>query len=150
MFSARLHTMDATETINRIVGAVSAGLQGQARAQLASVLVGVISQRLIRRKDGKGRVPAVEVLMNNIRVRDMILDPARTNDISRVIEESQSAGMQSFDQSLMELFQKGLITQEEALNNCSNVRDFQMRLEGVVSAIGGIKKKIAALVAASR
>jgi len=128
-----LHTLDATETINRILGSVSTGMQVQARMQLAAVLVGVVSQRLLKRKDGKGRIPAVEVLISNVRVKDMIADPSRTQDISRVIEESQSAGMQSFDQGLMVLFQRGLITKEEALLNCSNVRDFQMRLEGITS-----------------
>lgn len=128
-----LHTVDAKETINRILGAVSASNQAQIRSQLASVIVGVVSQRLLRRSDGKGRIPAVEVLINNQRVKDMINDPARTIEIGRVIEDSQSSGMQTFDQSLMALFQKGLITQEEALNHCSNVRDFQLRLEGVVS-----------------
>ena len=63
----------------------------------------------------------------------MIADSTRTHDLSRVIEESQSEGMQSFDQSLMTLLQQGLIGKEEALNNCTNIRDFQLRLEGVVS-----------------
>jgi twitching motility protein PilT len=127
-----LHTNDCSETINRIMGSVSTGMQSQVRAQLASTLVGVLSQRLIRRKDGAGRIPAVEVLISNVRVKDMISDPTRTHDLSRVIEEGASVGMQSFDQSLMNLFQQGLITKEEALTNCTNVRDFQLRLEGIV------------------
>jgi twitching motility protein PilT len=128
-----LHTVDATETINRILGSISSGMQNSARSQLASVLMGVISQRLIRRKDGAGRVPAVEVLMSNVRVKDLIADPARTSDLHRVIEESGQQGMQSFDQSLMALYQQGLISKEEALLNCTNIRDFQLRLEGVVA-----------------
>jgi twitching motility protein PilT len=127
-----LHTVDAKETINRIMGVVSAGNQSQVRAQLAAVLVGVVSQRLLKRKDGKGRIAAVEVLVSNVRVKDMISDPARTTDLRRVIEESRSLGMQSFDQSLMQLFQQQLITKEEALMNCSNPQDFQLRLDGVV------------------
>jgi twitching motility protein PilT len=126
-----LHTVDATETINRILGVVSAGMQAQVRMQLAAIIVGVVSQRLLRRKDGKGRIPAVEILLSNVRVKEMISDPKRTGDIMRAIEESYSDGMQSFDQSLMQLYQQGLINKEEALNNCSNVRDFQMRLQGV-------------------
>lgn len=128
-----LHTVDAPETINRILGSVSEGMQAQARAQLSHVLVGVVSQRLVRRADGKGRVAAVEVLVSNQRVRDMIADPARTSDIHRAIEESASAGMQTFDQSLMQLYKQNLITKEEALHHCTNFQDFQLRLDGVVA-----------------
>jgi len=128
-----LHTVDAMETINRVLGSVSTGMQNQARAQLSSVLVGVVSQRLLRKKDGKGRVAAVEVLLTNQRVKDMIADPARTADLHRLIEESETLGMQSFDQSLMRLVAQDQITREEALNNCTNLRDFQLKLEGIVS-----------------
>ena len=128
-----LHTVDAGETINRILGSVSAGMQASVRSQLASVLVAVVSQRLLRRKDGAGRIPACEILIRNARVQDMIRDPKRTNDLHRVIAESQSSGMQTFDESLMDLIQKDLITKKEALYHCSNIRDFQMRLEGIVS-----------------
>ena len=127
-----LHTMDATETINRILGSVSAHLQDQIRYQLAATLNGVISQRLLNRKDGEGRIPAVEVMVTNFRVKEMIVDSTRTADLSRAIEESKHIGMQTFDQSLMELFQKGFISEEEALNHCSNIQDFQLRLQGVV------------------
>ena len=127
-----LHTQNATETVNRILGSVSEGMQAAVRAQLAGILIGVVSQRLIRRKDGKGRIPAVEIMLNNIRIREMISDPARTVSLHNAIEESNSSGMQSFDQSFMHLFKKGLISKEEALTNCSNVRDFQMKLQGVV------------------
>lgn len=127
-----LHTVDAPETINRILGSVNPQMQMQIRAQLASVLVGVISQRLLRRNDGKGRVSAVEILVANQRVKDMIADPQRTGDLNKAIEESHNIGMQTFDQSIMKLFKEGLISREEALYNCRNVQDFQMRLEGVV------------------
>lgn len=128
-----LHTVDATETINRILGSVSAGRQEAVRSQLASVMVTVVSQRLLRRADGQGRIPAVEVLLKNARVRDMILDPKRTQDLRRAVEESNQQGMQTFDQSLMDLLQQGLITKEEALTHCTNVRDFQLQLGGIVS-----------------
>ena len=127
-----LHTMDATETVNRILGSVSAHLQEQTRYQLAATLNGVISQRLLKRKDGQGRIPAVEVMVTNFRVKEMIVDPTRTADLSRAIEESKHVGMQTFDQSLMDLFQKGFISEEEALLHCSNIQDFQLRLQGVV------------------
>ncbi|MFM8270203.1 MAG: hypothetical protein ACKN9V_08455, partial [Pseudomonadota bacterium] len=90
------------------------------------------SQRLIRKKDGKGRIPALEILINTVRVKEMILDSSLTQDIRRAIEEGEHVGMQTFDQSLMELHRKELITEEEALLHCSNIQDFQLRLEGVV------------------
>lgn len=127
-----LHTLDATETINRILGGVNPALQDQVRHQLAATLNGVVSQRLLRRRDGQGRIPAVEILVSNFRVREMIMDPSQTKDISRAIEEGRHTGMQTFDQSLMELYQKGFISEEEALLHCSNIQDFQLRLQGVV------------------
>lgn len=130
-----LHTSDSSETINRIVGSISMGYQEQARVQLASVLVGVISQRLVNQSDGQGQVPALEILLANQRVKDMILDPKRTSELHRVILESSNLGMQTFDENLMNLFQQGVITKEEALKNCSNLQDFQLRLEGVVAGV---------------
>lgn len=128
-----LHTVDATETINRILGMISSGSQQAVRAQLASVLVGVISQRLLRKKEKKGRIAALEILLCNQRVKDMIVDPARTVEIHRAIEESESLGMQTFDQALMNLYKRGAVSKEEALTNCTNMRDFQLRLEGIVA-----------------
>ena len=127
-----LHTLDATETINRIVGSMEGSLHDQVRHQLAATLNGVVSQRLIRKKDGNGRIPALEILVNNVRIKEMIRDPSLTQDIRRAIEESRHNGMQTFDQSLMELYQKDLITEEEALLHCSNIQDFQLRLGVVV------------------
>jgi len=130
-----LHTSDAVETVNRIVGSVSSGYQEQTRSQLAAVLVGVVTQRLVSRADGQGRVPALEILLANHRAKDMILDPKRTSDLHRVILESSNLGMQTFDENLMSLFQQGVITKEEALKNCSNLQDFQLRLEGIVAGV---------------
>jgi len=127
-----LHTIDATETINRIAGWVAPGIQQQVRIQIASVLVAVVSQRLVRQKESETRIPAVEILINNVRVRDLIYDPARTVELTQVMEHSNSIGMQSFDQSLMSLFQTGKITKEEALATCTNPQDFQLRLTGIV------------------
>lgn len=127
-----LHTVDASETVNRILGTVSGGMQAAFRAQLASVLVGVVSQRLVRRKDNRGRIPAVEVLVCNQRVKDMIADPARTPNLAQVIDESEAYGMQTFDQSLMKLFRDGFIARDEAMANCSNQHDFLLKLQGVV------------------
>ena len=98
-----LHTLDATETINRIVAVFPPYQQKQVRLQLAAVLKGAISQRLVPRADGKGRVPAVEVLVANARVRECIEDKDRTKEIRDAISSGYIAyGMQTFDQSLMQ------------------------------------------------
>lgn len=128
-----LHTNDASETINRVIGSMPSKSNAAVRAQLASTLIGVISQRLIPRADKKGRIAAHEIMVCNARVREMIIDPERTISIRNAIEESENIGMCSFDQSLMRLYRQKLISEEEALANCTNVRDFQMRLQGVVS-----------------
>jgi twitching motility protein PilT len=127
-----LHTLDATETIARIVSAFPPHQQKQVRLQLGSVLRGVVSQRLVPRADGKGRVAAVEVLVCNSRVREMIEDKDRTKEISQAISQSYTTyGMQTFDQSLMMLFKQSIITYEEALRQCSNPDDFALRVSGI-------------------
>lgn len=128
-----LHTNDATETINRILASVEGDTQSTVRMQLASVLIGVISQRLIQRLDKKGRVAAVEILVNNTRIGDLILDPARTAEIRDVLDDSPDLGMQSFDKSLIDHCKNGIISQEEAIAQCTNPRDFKLRLGGVTS-----------------
>ncbi len=127
-----LHTLDAKESINRILAAFEPHEQEQIRRQLASVLRAVISQRLARRKDKTGFVPAVEILINNQRVKEMIEDPDRTKDLHHVIEESKDSwGMQSFDQSLMDLLANDLIEYDEALSLSNNPEDFQLRAAGI-------------------
>src|SRR5207302_4444048 len=106
--------------------------QKQVRLQLGAVLRGVISQRLVPRADGKGSVAAVEVMVANSRVREMIEDKDRTKEISQAIAQSHTTyGMQTFDQSLMFLFRQGLITYEEALRQSSNPDDFALRVSGI-------------------
>lgn len=132
-----LHTLDATETINRVLAAFEVGQQHQVRMQLASILRAVISQRLARRKDGKGQVPAVEILINTGRVRELIENPEKTSQIAVAIEEGQAAwGMQSFDQSLMDLVQRDMISYEEALEHCARPEDFRIRFEGITAMDG--------------
>ncbi|HVK62492.1 MAG TPA: type IV pilus twitching motility protein PilT [Bdellovibrionales bacterium] len=129
-----LHTKDAMETINRILGVFDADQREQVRHQLASVLKCVVSQRLARRKDKMGFVPAVEILVSNQRVREMIEDPLKTGDLYAAIEESRDTfGMQSFDQSLMDLLVRDLIDYDEALKLTNNPEDFQLRAAGVAS-----------------
>ncbi len=129
-----LHTVDAQESINRVLSVFEPHQHLQIRTQLASVLGAVVSQRLATRKDGKGFVPAVEVLINNQRTKDMIEDPARTSELRIAIEQSRDTmGMQSFDQSLMDLMASDLVSYEEALRLSSNPEDFALRYSGVSS-----------------
>ncbi len=132
-----VHTLDATETVNRIVAAFEPHQQQQIRMQLASVLKAVISQRLARKKDKTGFVPACEILISNPRVREQIEIPERTKEIHQSIEEGQVAwGMQSFDQSLMELLMKEAIDLDEALSLSTNPEDFKIRLAGITALDG--------------
>ncbi len=127
-----LHTLDATETINRIISAFPPYQQKQVRLQLGSVLKAVISQRLVPRADGKGRVPAIEVLLATARVRELIEDKDRTKEVPDAIAQGHvSYGMQTFDQSLMWLLKSNLITYEEALRQATNPDDFALRVSGV-------------------
>ena len=128
-----LHTLDATETINRIISVFPPFQQKQIRLQLAAVLKGILAQRLIPRADGKGRVPAVEVCIATGTVRECIIDPDKTRRLTDVIAASTSQyGMQTFDQSLMSLYKRGLITYEEALLWCTNPDDFALRVLSLI------------------
>jgi twitching motility protein PilT len=129
-----LHTLDATETINRIISVFPPYQQKQVRLQLATILKAVISQRLVPRADGKGRVPALEVLVSTAFVRECIGDKDRTKEIPEVISKGFTTyGMQSFDQSLMSLVKDGLVTYDEALKHVSNPDDFALRFRGIAS-----------------
>ncbi|MDX2166639.1 MAG: ATPase, T2SS/T4P/T4SS family, partial [Deltaproteobacteria bacterium] len=129
-----LHTLDAQETITRIISVFPEHQRDQARLILASVIRGVVSQRLIPRADGMGMVPAVEVLIASARVKEYIADKTKTRDLHDVIAQGNTAyGMQTFDQSLMALFRAGLITYNEALVHCSNPSDFELKVRGIAS-----------------
>ena len=129
-----LHTLNAAETINRIISVFPPYHQKQVRLQLSGVLKGVVSQRLVPRADGKGRVPAVEVLVSTARVRECVIEKDKTNEINDAIAKGvTSYGMQSFDQSLMFLMQEKLITYEEALKHCTNPDDFALRVKGILA-----------------
>ena len=133
-----LHTLDATETINRIISVFPPYQQKQIRLQLSSILKAVISQRLVPRADGKGRVPALEVLVSTARVRECIADKDRTKEINDAISKGYTTyGMQSFDQSLMQLVKQNLVTYEEALKHVSNPDDFALRFRGIGSTSDG-------------
>jgi twitching motility protein PilT len=130
-----LHTLDATETINRVISVFPPHHQKQIRLQLAAVLKGIISQRLVPRADGQGRVPAVEVMVATETVRTCIEDKDKTKMLKDVIASGTAQyGMQTFDQSLYFLLKQGLITEEEALLRATNVGEFKLRLEGVMAS----------------
>jgi len=127
-----LHTVDATETVNRIISMFPTHQQQQARLTLGSVLRGVISQRLLPRADGKGMVPALEIMVNTERVREMIEEPTRTREIKSAIAEGlHPYGMISFDQSLSALVKQRLVTYEEAVKHSSSPSDFALLFRGV-------------------
>jgi len=127
-----LHTLDATETINRIIAVFPPHQQKQIRIQMASVLKAVISQRLIPKVDSKGRAPAVEVLISTAFIRDCIMDKEKTHLIHGAIAQGTSQyGMQTFDQSIFYLFQQKLISYEEALRWASNVDEFKLKVQGI-------------------
>src|SRR2546421_2790312 len=129
-----LHTLDATETINRIIAVFPPHQQKQIRLQLASVLKAVISQRLMPRADGNGRAPAVEVMISTPFIRDCIVDKERTHLIHSAIAQGTSQyGMQSFDQSIFDLFERGLVSYEEALRWASNVDEFKLKVQGIAT-----------------
>ena len=129
-----LHTLDAAETVNRIISVFPPYHQRQVRTQLSSVIKGVISQRLVPRADGKGRVPAVEVMMGTARIRECIDDEMKTKQIPEAISQGViSYGMQTFDQSLMKLYSSKLISYEEALRQSSNPDDFALKVSGISS-----------------
>jgi twitching motility protein PilT len=133
-----LHTLDATETINRIISVFPPYQQKQIRLQLSSILRAVVSQRLVPRADGKGRVPALEVLVSTARIRECIADKDRTKEIHDAISKGYTTyGMQTFDQSLMHLVKQGLVTYEEALKHVSNPDDFALRFRGIGSTSDG-------------
>ena len=129
-----LHTVDATETINRIISVFPPYQQKQVRLQLAAILKGVISQRLVPKADGQGRVPAVEVMVATQTIKECIIDPEKTRRIHDVVAAGMSQyGMQTFDQSLAGLCREKLISYEEALRWCSNPDDFALKMQGVQS-----------------
>ncbi len=133
-----LHTLDATETINRIISVFPPYQQKQVRIQLSSILKAVISQRLVPRADGKGRVPALEVMIATARVRECIGDKDRTKELHDCIAKGFTTyGMQTFDQSLMHLVKQNLVTYEEALKHVSNADDFALRFRGIASTSDG-------------
>jgi twitching motility protein PilT len=130
-----LHTLDATETINRVVSIFPPHQQKQVRLQLGATLRAVVCQRLVPTVDGTARVPALEIMRNTPRIRELLEDKDRAREIADAIAEGHTAyGMQSFDQSLMMLYRGGLISFEEAQRNSTNPGNFALRVQGIHSS----------------
>ena len=124
-----LHTIDATETINRIIDFFPLHQQKQIRIMLAGTLKAIISQRLLVRADGEGRVPAVEVMICTNRIRDFILDPEQAHLVHDAIKEGDFYGMQTFDQALLKLYEEGMITLSDAAAVAANPHDFKLLVQ---------------------
>ena len=130
-----LHTLDATETITRIVSSFPSHQQKSVRIQLAGILKSVISMRLVRAAKGSGRVPAVEVMVSTGLIRDYIINEEKTYLIREAIANGASQyDMQTFDQSLFRLLQARQITLEEAIHNATNPDEFKLRVSGILSS----------------
>ncbi|HET6198734.1 MAG: type IV pilus twitching motility protein PilT, partial [Candidatus Acidiferrales bacterium] len=143
MVFSTLHTLDATETIQRIIAVFPPPEQKQIRLQLASTLKAVVSQRLVRKSDGVGRVPAVEVLISTGYIRDCIINPDKTRLIRDALAAGTSQyGMQTFDQSIFDLYSKNLITLEEALIRASNPDEFKLRIQGIRSSADAAREEM--------
>ncbi len=135
-----LHTLDATETINRIIDFFPPHLQQQARVMLASTLKAAISQRLVPTATGEGRVAVSEILVVTGRVQDLILNPNETGKITEVISEGSYYGMQTFDQALLGHVMEGRITEEVAYDAATSPHDFKLMLSAQGQSASGIEQ----------
>jgi len=134
-----LHTVDAPETVNRIIDFFPPHQQQQARAMIAGTLKGIVSQRLVRTTDGHGRVACCEIMVMTGRVHDMILDPKLTGQLPEVVAEGGYYGMQTFDQHLLKHLRAGRITFDEAMRAATSPHDFKL----MVAAEGPVPDSVA-------
>jgi twitching motility protein PilT len=135
-----LHTLDATETVNRIIDFFEPHLQQQARVMLAATLRGVVGQRLVKKAGGNGRVAVCEVLVVTGRVQDLILNPQETGRLTEVIAEGEYYGMQTFDQALLKHVMAGNLDEETAYEAASSPHDFRLMLEAQGQRASGIEQ----------
>jgi twitching motility protein PilT len=135
-----VHTLDATETINRIIDFFPPHLQHQARVMLSATLRGAIAQRLVPDITGEGRVPAAEVLVVTGRVQDLIMNPEETGKITEVIAEGEYYGMSTFDQSLLKYVMAGKVSEAVALDYASSPHDFKLMLSAGGQRASGIEQ----------
>ena len=133
-----LHTLDAQETINRVIAVFPPHQQKQVRIQLSSVVSAIISQRLVIRSDKQGRVPAAEILINTALIKDCIVDEDKTSNIRDYIKSGNlQYEMQTFDQSLYNFYKNNIITYEEALSQSTSPNDLALLISGVDSSSAG-------------
>ena len=125
-----LHTVDATETVNRMIDLFPPHERAQVRTMLAGTLKGIIGQRLVRTKDG-GRVAACEVMVTTGRIQDFIMDPAQTGQIQQAIAEGEYYGMQTFDQALLKLVEEDRVEYDQALTASSRPQDFKLMVQSL-------------------
>jgi twitching motility protein PilT len=135
-----LHTLDATETVNRIIDFFPPHLQQQARVMLAATLRGVVGQRLVKRAGGEGRVAVCEVMVVTGRVQDLILNPQETGRITEVISEGEYYGMQTFDQALLKHVRAGSLDVATALETASSPHDLKLMLDAQGQRASGIEQ----------
>jgi twitching motility protein PilT len=138
-----LHTLDASETVNRIIDFFPPHLQQQARVMLASTLKGAISQRLVPRIDREGRVAVSEIMIVTGRIQDLILNPEETGRITEVISEGDYYGMQTFDQALLGFVTDGIVSEEIAMETASSPHDFKLMLKAKGQRASGIEQVVA-------
>jgi twitching motility protein PilT len=131
-----LHTLDATETVNRVIDLFPPHEREQVRSMLAGTIRGVIGQRLVRTKDGEGRAAACEIMVATNRIQDFIMDPAQTGQIQQAISEGEYYGMQTFDQALLKLIEEDRISYEEGLKVASRPQDFRLMVQGLGLGLG--------------
>ncbi|MDQ7038938.1 MAG: PilT/PilU family type 4a pilus ATPase [Aquificota bacterium] len=132
-----LHTLDAKETVNRLIGMFKLEVREQIRQMLAGTLVAVFSQRLLPRADRKGAIPAVEIMINTGAIKEALMDPNRIDEIPELIAKGKAAyGTQTFDQHLEELYRQGLIDYHTAILYASKPSDLELKLKGITSGGG--------------
>jgi twitching motility protein PilT len=124
-----LHTIDAAETVNRIVDFFPPHQQHQIRMALAGSIKGAICQRLVPRADGSGRIPALEVMVANGRIQQAIIDPGETSQMSELLADGEYYGMQTFDQALVKLLEQGLVDLRGAVAAASKPHDLKVMLQ---------------------
>jgi twitching motility protein PilT len=129
-----LHTLNAVETLSRIISFFPPHQHQQIRLLLAGTLKSIVCQRLLTRSDMLGRAPALEILVSTAAVRDYIVNQDKTSSIPDLIEQGEQYGMITFDQSIMHLYKSGMISFEEAMNQCTNPDDFDLRVKGITGA----------------
>lgn len=137
-----LHTIDASQTMDRIIDFFPSYQQNQIRMQFASILTGIISMRLIERADGKGRVPAVEIMVGTPTIKALIRENKLSSLKSMIQQGASQYGMQTFDQSLANLYKKGLITLEKALSEATSPNDLKLSLSGIISSTDSAREHI--------